>query len=74
MKNPMEYLIQTYQYIESYLAMHGIAPTEREIGQEFNLTPTGAHYRKRRMIKLGWLKSSGIRAIVLKGMPPGSVD
>lgn len=70
----MDALRQTYRFIESYHSRVGISPTEREIGAAFGLTPTGAHYRKRRMIKLGWLKSSGIRAIVLKGMPPGSVD
>lgn len=65
----MDALRQTYRYIEMYHHRRGISPTEREIGNAFGLTPTGAHYRLRRMAGLGWIKRVGVRAIMLLGLP-----
>lgn len=65
----MDQLRQTYRFIESYQARTSLSPTEREIGNAFGLTPTGAHHRLKRMAGLGWIKRSGIRAIMLLGLP-----
>lgn len=67
----MTALRATYAYIESYQALHRIAPTEREIGKRFGITSTGAGYRVRKMEALGWLRREGIRAITLMGIPQG---
>lgn len=70
----MDALRQTYRFIESYHSRVGISPTESEIGAAFGLTPTGAHYRIKRMGQLGWLKRVGVRAIMLLGLPQRGVE
>lgn len=64
----MTALRATYAFIEAYHTQHGIAPTEREIGEAFGITSTGAHHRLNRLQALGWIARGGIRSIVLLGM------
>lgn len=65
----MDQLRQTYRFIESYNHRVGFSPTQREIGAAFGLTPAAAHYRIVQMERRGWVKRSGIRAIMLLGLP-----
>lgn len=64
----MEAFKQTYHYLESYHASHGIMPTQDEIGKALGRSAGSAKYRLKRMKALGWLNYGGQQSIVLKGM------